>query len=242
MGRGAGGGPAGPATLSPPGALALLTCVLVAANLLAHRLLPGAPVAVAAGLVVALLAVARAAGLTAAELGLARAGWGRGLRWGGAAAMVVAAGGGLVLAVPALRDRIAPADDGWAFVAVRVLLAVPFLTAVPEELAFRGVTWALLRRMSTERTATVLSSVLFGLWHVLPALSGGPANATVAGAVGEGPAGVAARVAGTVLVTFLAGLVFCRLRVAAGSLLAPITLHWAVNSVGVVLVRLVSPG
>ncbi len=230
--------------MSPPPApgvlLGVLVGVLAGANVLAHRVVPGAPVAVAAGLVVALLLVARAAGLSAADLGLAPGTWAAGLRWGAAAAAVVAAGATVVLAVPVLRDRVAPVEDDWAGVAVRVLLVVPFVTAVPEELAFRGVTWGLLRARAGERVATVVSSAVFGLWHVLPALGGGPANATVTGAVGEGTAGVAIRVAATVLVTFLAGLVFCRLRVASGSLLAPIVLHWAVNSVGVLIVQLVS--
>lgn len=228
------------ARLGPRPALAVLVGVLVTANVLVHRVLPGAPVAIAAGLVVALLAIARAAGLTAAELGLPPRNWVRGVRVGAAAAAVVLAGAALVLIVPALRDRVAPAGDSWATVAVRVLLDIPFVTVVPEELAFRGVTWALVRRSAGERSATLVSSALFGLWHLLPALSGGPANATVAGALGEGPVAVAARVAGTVLVTALAGVVFCRLRIVAGSLLAPATLHWALNSVGVLLVRLVS--
>jgi uncharacterized protein len=233
-------GPKDKAWLGPRWALAVTGGVLVAANVLVHRVRPGAPVAVAAGLVVALLAVSRAAGLTAADLGLARRTWARGVRHGAAAAAVVLAGALLVLAVPALRDRVAPGADSWATVAVRVLLDIPFVTVVPEELAFRGVTWALLRRAAGERTATLVSSGLFGLWHVLPALSGGPTNATVAGALGEGPVAVAARVAGTVLVTALAGVVFCRLRILAGSLLAPATLHWALNSIGVLVVRLVS--
>jgi membrane protease YdiL (CAAX protease family) len=110
---------------------------------------------------------------------------------------------------------------------------------IPEELAFRGVTWALLRRAGGRRVATLGSSVLFGLWHVLPALGGGPANETAAGALGEGAAGVAARAAGTVLVTFLAGLLLAALRAGSGSLLAPIGLHWAVNGAGIVLVHLV---
>jgi membrane protease YdiL (CAAX protease family) len=228
------------ARLGPRSALAVVGCVLLTANVLAHRVLPGAPAAVAAGLVVAVLAVAWAAGLTAADLGLARGTRADGLRLGAAAAAVVVAGAVLVLAVPALRDRVAPTGEGWAAVAGRVLLDVPFGTAVPEELAFRGVTWALLRRWAGERSATVVSSALFGLWHILPALSGGPANATVTGALGEGPAAVAARVVGTVLVTALAGLVFCRLRIVSGSLLAPVTLHWALNSIGVLLVRLAS--
>ena len=40
---------------------------------------------------------------------------------------------------------------------------------------------------------------------------------------------------GTVLVTALAGAILCQLRIRSGSLLAPILAHWAINSVGVLL-------
>jgi CAAX protease family protein len=212
---------------------------LVAANLLEHRILPGAPVAVAASLVLAMAAVARASGLTVAELGLARGTWARGLRWAAVPAAAVVLVCALVLVVPALEDRVAPAAGSWPGVAVRVLVILPLLTVIPEELAFRGVTWALLRRAGGTRVATFGSSALFGLWHVLAALGGGPANETAAGALGAGAAGMAARVAGTVLVTFLAGLLLCALRAGSGSLLAPIGLHWAANGAGIVLVHLV---
>jgi membrane protease YdiL (CAAX protease family) len=147
----------------------------------------------------------------------------------------------LVLLVPVLEDRVVPEGGSWSGVAVRVLVVLPLLTVIPEELAFRGVTWALLRRAGGTRVATLCSSALFGLWHVLAALGGGPANETAAGALGEGPVGVAARVAGTVLVTFLAGLLLCALRAGSGSLLAPVGLHWAANGAGIVLVHLVAP-
>jgi uncharacterized protein len=214
---------------------------LVATNLLAHRVLPGAPAAVAAALVLSMVAVAWASGLTVAELGLARRTWLRGLRWAAAPAGAVMLVCALVLVVPALEHRIAPVDGSWAGVAVRVLVVLPLLTVIPEELAFRGVTWALLRRAAGTRVATVGSSVLFGLWHVLAALGGGPANETAAGALGAGTAGVAARVAGTVLVTFLAGLLLAALRAGSDSLLAPIGVHWAANGAGIVLVHLVGP-
>ena len=214
---------------------------LVVANLLEHRILPGAPAAVAALLVLAMAAVARASGLTVAELGLARGTWARGLRWAAVPAAAVLLACVLVLVVPALEDRIAPAAGSWGGVALRVLVTLPLLTVIPEELAFRGVTWALLRRVGGTRVATLGSSALFGLWHVLAALGGGPANETAAGALGAGAAGVAARVAATVLVTFLAGLLLCALRVGSGSLLAPIGLHWSANGAGIVLVHLVGP-
>ena len=212
---------------------------LVAANLLEHRILPGKPAVVAAALVLAMVAVAWASGLTLAELGLARATWARGLRWAALPAAVVVLACALVLVVPALEHRVAPAAGSWGSVAVRVLVTLPLLTVIPEELAFRGVSWALLRRVGGPRVATLGSSLLFGLWHVLPALGGGPANETAAGALGDGAAGVAVRVAGTVLVTFLAGLLLCALRAGSGSLLAPIGVHWAVNGAGIVLVHLV---
>jgi membrane protease YdiL (CAAX protease family) len=187
-----------------------------------------------------MLAVAWASGLTADDLGLARGTWMRGLRWAAVAAAVVVLVYAVVLLVPELRDGVSPSDRTWGGVAVEVLIVVPLLTVIPEELAFRGVTWALLRRYAGVRAATLVSSALFGLWHVLPALGGGPANETAAGALGEGPAGVAARVAGTVVVTFIAGVLLCALRAGSGSLLAPIGLHWAANGAGIVLVHLVS--
>lgn len=89
-----------------------------------------------------------------------------------------------------------------------------------------GTTSGELRRQHGARAATVGSSVLFGLWHVLPALGSD-----------AGPGGAGARTAGTVLVTGLAGLGFCWLRVRSGSLLAPALLHWALNGLGLLAVR-----
>ena len=222
------------------GPLTALTGILAGANLLAHRVVPGSYAAVSVVLVLALLAVVRWSGLTARELGLARGDAVRGLRWGAVAAVAVVAACGLVLAVPALRHLIQPGADSWGDVAFRLLVAIPLRTVLPEELAFRGVLWALLRRAGGLWTATLISSVLFGLWHVLPALSGGPANASLTGALGEGPVAATARVVGTVLFTAVAGVLLCALRAGSGSLLAPAALHWAANSSGAVLVKLVS--
>jgi len=119
-----------------------------------------------------------------------------------------------------------------------MLVVIPLGTVIPEEFAFRGVLFGLLRRRSGRWTATVLSSVLFGFWHVAPALGGGSANQAVDEAVGGGPLGVLVRVAGTMLFTAAAGVVFCELRVRSGSLLAPMLAHWSVNGLGVIFVFL----
>jgi CAAX protease family protein len=86
--------------------------------------------------------------------------------------------------------------------------------------------------------ATLVSSGLFGLWHVLAALGGGAVNTAIAGLVGGGAAGTAARVVVTVLFTSAAGVVLCWLRLRSGSLLAPILAHWTVNGLGVIVTLL----
>jgi membrane protease YdiL (CAAX protease family) len=119
-----------------------------------------------------------------------------------------------------------------------VLVVIPLGTVLPEELAFRGVLLALLGRRHGMPAATLLSSALFGLWHVLASLGGGTANAAIAGVVGEDAAGTVLRVVVTVLFTSLAGVMLCALRARSGSLVAPVLAHWTVNGLGVIVAAL----
>lgn len=218
-----------------PVAIGLTLGLMVAANLLANRVVPDADVLVGLVLVGGLAAVAWGSGLTTDDVGLARGTWGSGLRWGGVAAVIVAVGYAIAAAVPAVREAVTDSALPWQSTLVKALVIIPLATVVPEEFAFRGVLWGLIRRESGRRAATVVSSVLFGCWHVLPALAGGTANQSVTGVLGGGPAGTVLLVIGTVLFTGVAGVVFCVLRVRSGSLLAPILLHWAVNGFGELL-------
>jgi membrane protease YdiL (CAAX protease family) len=217
----------------------VLTLALLAASLLANRLAPAAHLAIGLAVAALLVELARRSGLTAAELGLDRGTWRAGLAWGAVPAAVVAAGYAVALAIGPVRAELAAATSvGWPAAALATLAVIPLGTVLPEELAFRGVLWALLCRRHGRRVATAGSSVLFGLWHVAPALGGGATNEVAAGAVGGGVAGTAIRVAGTVLVTGLAGVGFCWLRTASGSLLAPALVHWATNGLGLLAVEL----
>jgi len=223
-----------------PRAVGLALAVL-AAGLVVDQAVPGAGahVAVGLGLAACLVAVARAAGLAAADLGLARAAWPAGLRWGAAAAAVVGAAYALAMLIAPLRDALPDGDDDIGRSAlVAALVVVPLGTVVGEELAFRGLLPALLVGRWGERAAVLVSSGLFGLWHVLPSLGGGAANATITGAVGGGGPGTAGRVAVTVLFTSVAGVVLCWLRRRSDSLLAPVLAHWTVNGLGVIVVTL----
>ena len=209
--------------------------VLAVAMAVGHAV-PGAHLAVGLGMAASLMAIARVEGVSAAELGLARSTWGSGLRWGAGVAGLVAVGYGLAYLVPAVRQVLGDGkgDLGWG-VLWAILVVVPLATVVPEELAFRGLLLALLGRRRGLRAATLLSSALFGVWHVVGALGGGAANAAITSVVGGDAAGTVVRVVVTVVFTSLAGIVLCGLRLRSGSLLAPMLAHWAVNGLGVIV-------
>jgi len=114
-------------------------------------------------------------------------------------------------------------------------VVIPLGTILFEEVAFRGVLWGLVRKGWGSTAATLVSSAFFGLWHVLPSLRLNRVNPAVTDLVGAGTTGQVLAVAGAVLFTAAAGVLFCELRRRSGSLLAPIGLHWAVNGLGVLV-------
>jgi uncharacterized protein len=213
-----------------------LALAALAAGLVVDRAVGDAHLAVGLVLAACLLAVARACGLTAADLGLARSAWPAGLRWGAAAAALVGAAYAVAYLLAPVRQALPEAEGGLGRAVLwTVLVVIPLGTVVPEELAFRGLLLAQLGRRRGVLAATLLSSGLFGLWHVLPSLGGGAANAAIADVVGGDAAGTALRVAVTVVSTSVAGVVLCWLRLRSGSLLAPILAHWTVNGLGVIV-------
>ncbi len=233
MGTGA-GGRAGTRQRDVASAAALVLVLLLWNNAVVHRV-PGGRgsyVAVNAAAAAVLLAAARSTGSSWAELGLTRRTVPAGLRWGGAAFGVVAAGYALALALPAVRPLLADervAGLGWGAVAGDVLVRIPLGTVLWEEVAFRGVLLAVLLRVLPLRAATGLAAVVFGLWHVRPTISGLDANDLVDGTT--------ARVGAVALVcagTAVAGVLFTWLRLRSGSLLAPALLHLATNTLGTV--------
>jgi uncharacterized protein len=210
--------------------------VALAGAKVVDRAVPGADVAVGLGLVACLVAIARGQGLTTADLGLARSSWPAGLRWGAAAAALVGTAYALVYVAGPVRAALPDGEGGLGRAALRaVLVVIPLGTVLPEELAFRGLLLALLGRRYGLLAASLLSSGLFGLWHVVPSLGGGTANATMASVVGADVAGTVVRVVVTVGFTSLAGVVLCCLRLRSGSLLASVLAHWTVNGLGVIV-------
>ncbi|MEV7005619.1 type II CAAX endopeptidase family protein [Streptosporangium sp. NPDC051022] len=244
--------------------LAGAVTVLAAANVLNNRIAPRLAPLTSAATTGALLLLARRSGLSWSEMGFGdRA---RGLRIGGALASAVAAVYGVGVAVPATR-RFFHDERALGLSRARVieeaLLQVPVGTVLLEEVGFRGVLHALVARSHGNVTATALSSALFGLWHVLPAIDMMAANPALSRlAAGEAPgngdgkpSGSGGRerpgigdgrtstretlrgVAGSVVTTGVAGVFFCELR-RRGGLLAPSLFHVATNSLGYLFARL----
>lgn len=209
-----------------------LIVVLTSWNVLANTSHPDAqlPISVlgAAGLVF----IARRAGLQWSDLGFARSNLRDGIRVG------VIAAGALVLvlitaaAIPDTRDVLA---DG-RFVGMELpravyemLVRIPLAVALTEEIAFRGVLLGILMVRTSTFRAVMISSMLFGLWHILPGIS---ALESASGIVATSSTAAKLGLVGIqVLVTGLAGVAFSWLRLRGGHVASSILVHAPLNSV-----------
>ncbi|MGY1606732.1 MULTISPECIES: CPBP family intramembrane glutamic endopeptidase [unclassified Geodermatophilus] len=208
-----------------------LVLVLAAVNVVDHTVHPPWWVRALTG--VGLVAWARLEGLTWSQLGLGRDRLGAGCRWAlgaiGLVAGVYVVGVLLPLTRPAFMDvryDLPPLEA-----LHKAFVTIPLGTVVLEELAFRSVLWGVLARHLRPWQVLVTTSVLFGFWHVIPALRVGETNRGVSEAVGG--SGSAALVLGTVALTTVGGLVFGEMRRRSGSVLAAAGAHWATNALGV---------
>jgi len=183
---------------------------------------------------VGLVLLARQAGLSWHDLGLSRRTFLPGLRYavGAVLAVAVVYGAGVALpwTRPAFQDVRYHLHLGAAL--LTAFIVVPIGTVLLEEVAFRGVLLGLVRKHRGAAWASITSSVLFGMWHILPSLRLGHANQAVGAVLGASPIWP---VLGAVAFTALAGLLLCELRRRSGSLLAAAALHWATNGLGLLL-------
>jgi membrane protease YdiL (CAAX protease family) len=194
-------------------------------------------------LALVMLVVARAAGLVRTDLGLAASDAPNGLRYGAAVLALVVVVLVVTAAIPAtsrfLDDERADLPVGG--LAYAVVVSTLLVTVLPEELAFRGVLLGAGRQLWTDLRAVVISSLLFGLWHISPTLGTMSSNHETAGTAGS-TWGTIGLVAGSVAITFGAGLVFCWLRLRSRSLLAPVLAHLATNGAALVVAWFVVRG
>ncbi|GLW28523.1 CPBP family intramembrane glutamic endopeptidase [Actinoplanes regularis] len=184
-----------------------------------------------------LVLIARRAGLSWHDLGLSRRTLLPGLKYALGAVAIVAVVYTAGAAIPATRvvfhDVRYHLHPGAALLTAFVV--VPLGTVLLEEVAFRGVLLGLVNRHRGATWASITSSVLFGLWHILPSLRLTQVNQAVGAALGVGITGRILAIVGAVAFTALAGLLLCELRRRSGSLLAAAALHWATNGLGLLI-------
>lgn len=151
---------------------------------------------------------------------------------GSAGALVVAAGIGAALAVRSeamLDDR--PLSMSGPQARRYVLVHIPLGTVVPEEVVFRGALPALLRGPRTPAwVPAAVSSLLFGLWHVLPFQALRRHNRSTSEVADRYGDAVTLSVHTAAMTAAGAALYEARRR--AGHLLAPALIHYAANALG----------
>ncbi len=202
------------------------------ANVIANRVLdPWWHIPFNLGILGVALAIARNAGAGATDLGYRRDRIKRGLTVGGIVMGVIGAGILIGVALPFTRDFFR--DDRvierstWV-VLFDALIRIPIATAFYEETLFRGVLFGMFARRWAPLWAGLASSLLFGLWHILPTLDTlltNPAGESI-----DSIPEVALALVGSVVGTALAGLAFLWLRLRANSTVAPVMAHIATNS------------
>jgi membrane protease YdiL (CAAX protease family) len=187
------------------------------------------------GVAIALVGLARLSGVRPSELGLSRSNVGRGTRVGLVAAVPLAAVVAAGVAIPWTRRMLADekiTGTRPAEAVFETVVRIPLETALAEEVIFRGVLLALGQRSRSRRWAVATSSMLFGLWHVVPTL-----GALERGAQSRPEAQATVSTAAVVATTAGAGAGFAWLRLRANSVVAPILAHAALNMVAFVGVR-----
>jgi membrane protease YdiL (CAAX protease family) len=190
----------------------------------------GPPVLAIGLLTAALVLIAWRTGAALDDLGLGLADARAGLLYGagafGVVLLVLLAAALIPAASGFLHDSRAQISGGQLLYDLGVPIVL--LTAIPEEFAFRGVLLGSALRLWGPWRAILITSALFGLWHIAPTLHTMSDNHEFAGAAASA-AGQVLLVLGAIAVTFVAGLVFCWLRLRSRSLVAPVMAHIATN-------------
>jgi membrane protease YdiL (CAAX protease family) len=181
------------------------------------------------------LILARRAGTTWTSMGLRRDRATRGLKVGITVVAGIVLGMFVVLALSSFDDILRDerfVESSIGLLLFHALIRIPLGTALYEEVLFRGVIFGMLARRYTPLKAAVSSSILFGLWHILPVLDAMRTNPV--GAHFSGLSGAAAAVLAAVIGTFVAGMGLLWVRLFANSILASVIVHIATNSTAII--------
>ena len=184
------------------------------------------------GVLVVALLIARRAGTTWTSMGLRPDRAKRGFFVGGIAIGIIAVGVAIAIAIPTTRELFRDQrimDNSIAWVLFQAFVRVPFATALYEEVLFRGIVFGMLVRRRSPLVAGLATSLLFGLWHVLPTIQ--TLDTNPGGDLFGGITGISLAVVGSIVGTAIAGLAFLWIRLLANSTYASVLAHIGTNSV-----------
>ncbi len=229
---------------NPPsaGAEIAASAATLAYNVAISRPIPGVGYVLANDGAAALSVIAvRNCGVSWADVGMYPDRLGRGIRIGLITALPAAAVVGFGAVVPATREFFQDeraTGGGTRHVLFETLVRIPLGTALPEEVIFRGSLLGLFMQRHSPAVAASMSSILFGVWHVLPTLRTLPLNPAGARVHGN-PMRTAGAVLAAVTATTLAGYGLAWLRFRSGSIAAPVVAHASLNGAAYLAARFV---
>jgi tRNA pseudouridine32 synthase/23S rRNA pseudouridine746 synthase len=183
-----------------------------------------AAIAQSAGTLLIVIVASRWSGLTWAEAGIGRTNLlrsslvGAGIGLGLAAAVLLALEVGAQLGTPISYQPLHGASI--AAVLAHALVGLPLQTAIPEELAFRGLLLGLLTRKLTPLRATLVTSAIFVAWHVVVQAQ------TLSVTNFASPWQIVPAMGVTFAGLFAGGVIFAFLRLRTRNLAAAVTAHW----------------
>lgn len=211
--------------------------ILIVTNIVNNRLVDKSYLLICSVASAALIGIAFLDGLSWTDLGLGHSTWNQGLIWSawvlGAVVLFYAVAASIPITRKGFGDKRA-AEQGWINLCYHSMIRIPLGTALLEEIAFRAVLLAVVAAEWGWWTGVIVSSVLFGFWHVYPSLEFHE-NSDSAQLLGTGRAAQVRSVVLTVLGTGVAGVGFCLLRGVSGSLFPPFVLHASLNGIGLAL-------
>jgi membrane protease YdiL (CAAX protease family) len=184
----------------------------------------------------ALTAFALRQGASLEDLGMAPADVPRGILYGLAAGLPLGAaiGGSAVAGISrdfySVYTRESISGHSPRRAAFEVFLRAPAGTALLEEVLFRGAMVAIFSSRRSPQSVAAITSILFGLWHIPPALRHSlPATERQVRPLDE----IATWVVGSVVTTTAGGLFLSWLRRRSRSTIAPWIAHAAANGGGI---------
>jgi len=230
---------------NPPsaGTEAAASAATLACNVAISRPIPGIGYVMANDSAAVLSVIAaRTCGVSRPGMGMCPDRLGRGIRIGLTTALPAAAVVGLGAVVPATREFFRDErarGGGTRHVLFEALVRIPLGTALPEEVIFRGSLLGLFTQRHCPAVAASMSSILFGVWHVLPTLRTLPLSPAGTRVHGD-PVRTVGVVLGTVTATTLAGYGLAWLRFRSGSIAAPVVAHASLNGAAYLAARFVA--